>query len=74
MASPRRAGHRAPQLFHQVLIALGAPLRFLADRLSRAVGRGWRGWNRPPDAGVREPRRPRPGPPQDAVMLLEPGD
>ncbi|MEZ0092944.1 hypothetical protein [Streptacidiphilus sp. EB129] len=57
---------------HSVVIALSAPMRFLADRLLRSRGNdgGW-GWG-PPSAGDREPRRPRSGPPTDAIALTEP--
>jgi len=52
-------------------IALTAPARWLLDRAG-GLGRGpWRG-RRPPAAGVREPRRPKPGPPSGAVALAEP--
>jgi hypothetical protein len=52
-------------------IALTAPARWLADRAG-GLGRGrWRG-RQPPAAGVREPRRPKPGLPSGAVALAEP--
>ena len=52
-------------------IALTAPARWLVDRAD-GLGRGrWRG-RRPPAAGVREPRRPKPGLPSGAVALAEP--
>lgn len=53
-------GHRNP-----VRIALTAPARWVLDRIKR--GRG-----RPPAAGVREPRRPKPSLPAAAVALDEP--
>jgi hypothetical protein len=49
-------------------IALTAPTRWL---LGRAGGLGPRR-QRPPDAGVREPRRPKPGLPGGSVALAEP--
>ena len=59
-----------------VVLALGSPMRFLVpllagSRLGRALHlpgpeRGT------PTAGVREPRRPRPGPPSDLIALTEP--
>jgi hypothetical protein len=51
-------------------IALTAPSRWLLDRASGHRHRGSRGG--PPAAGVREPRRPRPGLPSAAVALAEP--
>jgi len=52
-------------------IALTAPARFVLDRAGRLPGP--RRWRRPPEAaGVREPRRPRPGPPGQSVALAEP--
>ena len=50
-------------------IALTAPARWLLDRTG---GPGRRPWHRPPDAGVREPRRPRPTLPGGSVALAEP--
>jgi hypothetical protein len=50
-------------------IALTAPARWLLDRASGFGDRGWRG---PPGAGVREPRRPKPGLPGGSVALAEP--
>jgi hypothetical protein len=50
-------------------IALTAPARWLGDRVSGFGRRGWRG---PPAAGVREPRRPKPGLPGGSVALAEP--
>ncbi|MHA6758804.1 hypothetical protein [Streptacidiphilus sp. PAMC 29251] len=61
----------------QVVIALGAPMRFMASHVpfwSAGAGRedrGPGGWS-PPSAGDREPRRPKPGPPADAIALTEP--
>lgn len=59
-----------------VVLALGSPMRFLVpliagSRLGRALHRPGpeRGT---PTAGVREPRRPRPGPPSDLIALAEP--
>jgi hypothetical protein len=51
-------------------IALTAPSRWLLDRASGYRHR--RGPGRPPDAGVREPRRPKPSLPGAAVALAEP--
>jgi hypothetical protein len=50
-------------------IALTAPARWLLDRAS---GFGHRGWPGPSAAGVREPRRPKPGLPGGSVALAEP--
>jgi hypothetical protein len=50
-------------------IALTAPARWLLDRAS---GFGHQGRSGPPAAGVREPRRPKPGPPGGSVALAEP--
>jgi hypothetical protein len=61
-----------------VLIALTAPERWAIDQvreLSSGGGFGWfgrRGGNWPPPAGVREPRRPKPGAPAGAIALAEP--
>lgn len=57
---------------HSVVIALSAPMRYLADRLHRSGGRGEGPRRNPPSAGDREPRRPKPGPPSDAIALPEP--
>jgi hypothetical protein len=56
---------------HPVAIALSAPMRFLADRLRRG-GRALGDDNGPPNAGDREPRRPKPTLPSDALALGEP--
>ena len=62
---------------HPLVNALAAPMRFLADhspfpgRAARGRWDGGRG-DGPPSAGDREPRRPRPGPPTDAIALAEP--
>jgi hypothetical protein len=48
-----------------VWIALTAPVRWARDRLRRPR-------QLPPEAGVREPRRPRPTLPAAAVALAEP--
>ncbi|MEZ0066278.1 hypothetical protein ABIA32_002288 [Streptacidiphilus sp. MAP12-20] len=59
---------------HPIAIALSAPMRFLADRAGR-VGRfrrGDGGESGPPSAGDREPRRPKPTLPSDAIALGEP--
>src|SRR5437763_2785572 len=50
-------------------IAVTAPARWLLDRASGSGHQGWRG---PPAAGVREPRRPKPGLPGGSVALAEP--
>jgi hypothetical protein len=61
-------------LANPVWIALTAPARWVLDRLRpRAGGRRGRGGNGPPDAGVREPRRPLPDLPAGAMALPEPG-
>jgi hypothetical protein len=52
-----------------VWIALTAPARWLLDRAS---GLGRQGRTGPPAAGVREPRRPKPGLPSGSVALAEP--
>jgi hypothetical protein len=60
-----------------VLIALGAPHRWLRDRITRTrvPSPPWRPWpDGPPPAGVREPRRPGPTPPADQIALPEPRD
>ncbi|TDT98776.1 hypothetical protein EDD99_7007 [Streptomyces sp. 846.5] len=57
---------------HSVVIALSAPMRYLADRLHRLGGRGGGPRRNPPFAGDREPRRPKSGPPSDAIALPEP--
>jgi hypothetical protein len=46
--------------------ALGAAVRSVTDRVKR-----WRG-QPPEEAGVREPRRPRPSPPAAGIALDEP--
>jgi hypothetical protein len=48
-----------------VWVALSAPLRWVKERLARRKPG-------PPEAGVREPRRPRPTLPAAAVALAEP--
>lgn len=50
-------------------IALTAPARWM---LGRAASLRPRRPGQPPDAGVREPRRPRPGTPGGSVALAEP--
>lgn len=69
---------------HPFVIALTAPARWVRSRLRwllrspSARRRGWGGGHErlfPDDpglSGMREPRRPRPGPPTDAVALREP--
>ena len=57
---------------HSVVIALSAPMRYLADRLHRLGGRSGGPRRNPPFAGDREPRRPKSGPPSDAIALPEP--
>ena len=60
-------------LRNPVWIALTAPGRWLFDHLRpRTGGRRGRGWNGPPGAGVREPRRPLPDLPAGAMALPEP--
>ena len=59
-----------------VVIALTAPERWAIDQV-RGLNSGGRGLGRrrgsgPPPAGVREPRRPRPGAPAGAIALAEP--
>ena len=66
---------------HPVVNALAAPMRFVASRTPfraptkapRSAGdeRGEGDWG-PPSAGDREPRRPKPGSPVDAIALPEP--
>lgn len=75
LGSVRRSWRRHQFLMllisNPLYIALTAPARWLLDRVD-GLGRGpWRG-RRPPAAGVREPRRPKPGPPSGAVALAEP--
>jgi len=61
-------------LANPLWIALTAPMRWLLDRVRpRAGGRRGRGGNGPPGAGVREPRRPLPDLPAEAMALPEPG-
>ena len=61
---------------HVVVLALGSPMRFVVpllagSRLGRALHRpGPEGGT--PTAGVREPRRPRTGPPSDMIALTGP--
>jgi hypothetical protein len=50
---------------YPVRTALTAPARWVSDRIKRRRAR-------PPTAGVREPRRPRPSLPALAVALDEP--
>jgi hypothetical protein len=50
---------------YSVWTALTSPVRWIADQVKR-----WR--QRPPEAGVREPRRPKPTPPTGAIALAEP--
>lgn len=61
---------------HPVLIAVTAPERWALDQVmglrSGGRGSGRRPGNGPPPAGVREPRRPKPGAPAGAVALAEP--
>jgi len=59
-----------------VLIAVTAPERWALDQV-RGLRWGGRGFGRrrgdwPPPAGVREPRRPKPGAPAGAIALAEP--
>ena len=78
---PERQGRadKASRRARQVVNALGAPLRFVVRRgpFRSAWGArddlGGGDWRRP-TAGDREPRRPRPGPPVDAIALPEPRD
>ena len=61
-------------LANPLWIALTAPARWLLDRIRpRAGSRRGRGGNGPPEAGVREPRRPLPDLPAGAMALPEPG-
>ncbi len=77
--SKRRSGRVLARGMRHVAIALGAPVRFVADhvrfRRSPARGRPQRpdGWG-PQPSGDREPRRPKPGPPTDAIALPIPRD
>jgi hypothetical protein len=50
---------------HSAWTALTASIRWIAGQVKR-----WR--QRPPEAGVREPRRPKPTPPAGAIALAEP--
>jgi len=80
---PRRTGFPAAGRDHRVVrrvlanplwIALTTPARWLLDRIRpRAGSRRGRGGNGPPGAGVREPRRPLPDLPAEAMALPEPG-
>ena len=80
---PRRTGFPASGRDHRVArrvlanplwIALTTPARWLLDRIRpRAGSRRGRGGNGPPGAGVREPRRPLPDLPAEAMALPEPG-
>ena len=80
---PRRTGFPAAGRDHRVArrvltnplwIALTTPARWLLDRIRpRAGSRRGRGGNGPPGAGVREPRRPLPDLPAEAMALPEPG-
>ena len=80
---PGRAAYAAAARDHKLArwilanplwIALTAPARWLLDRIRpRAGGRRRRGGNGPPEAGVREPRRPLPDLPAGAMALPEPG-
>jgi hypothetical protein len=82
-ARPARAGYAMVTRDHRVAgrvlanplwIALTAPARWLLDRIRpRAGGRRGHGGNGPPEAGVREPRRPLPDLPAGAMALPEPG-
>jgi len=65
----RRPGFWLLVVSNPLWIALTAPARWLLDR---AGGLGHRGWRGPPAAGVREPRRPKPGLPGGSVALAEP--
>jgi hypothetical protein len=68
-----RRDRAAILLNNPVWIALTAPGRWVLDRLRpRVGGRRGRGWNGPPGAGVREPRRPMPDLPAGAMALPEP--
>lgn len=56
-----------------VVIALGAPYRWLRGHLFRSRQASPPPWlGGPPPAGVREPRRPGPTPPADQITLPEP--
>jgi hypothetical protein len=71
-AQDRKVARRV--LANPLWIALTAPARWLFDRLRPwAGGRRGRGGNGPPDAGIREPRRPLPDLPAGAMALPEPG-
>jgi hypothetical protein len=68
-----RAGLLDRLVTNPVWIALTAPARWVLDRLRpRVGGRGNGNGRNGPDAGVREPRRPRPDLPSAAVALDEP--
>lgn len=70
LASWRRRTFLMALISNPLWIALTAPARWLLDRAGGSGRR--RRWHRPPDAGVREPRRPRPGLPGSSVALAEP--
>jgi hypothetical protein len=69
--------HRLARVIsHPVLIAVTAPERWAIDQV-RSFRTGDRGFGRrrgnsPPEAGVREPRRPKPSAPAGAIALAEP--
>ena len=65
----RRHGFWLLLVSNPLWIALTAPARWLLDRAS---GLGRQGRPGPPAAGVREPRRPKPGLPSGSVALAEP--
>jgi len=65
----RRHGFWLLLVSNPLWIALTAPARWLLDR---AGGLGRQGRPGPPTAGVREPRRPKPGLPSGSVALAEP--
>ncbi|HEY5989170.1 MAG TPA: hypothetical protein VIV12_22735 [Streptosporangiaceae bacterium] len=62
----------APFLANPVWIALTAPARWIITLARRRVKPNGRGGRRPPFAGVREPRRPKPTLPAGAIALPEP--
>jgi len=72
-----RAGRVLAHGMRHVVIALGAPVRFVAGHVPfrrSSSGRrpdGGDGWGSQ-SSGDREPRRPKPGPPTDSIALPVP--
>jgi hypothetical protein len=68
----RPARMMSPFLANPVWIALTAPSRWILSITRRRIRRNGGGRRRPPFAGVREPRRPKPTLPAAAMALREP--